>query len=106
MVRLERRRRRAEAVTAEVERRVQEGLADVKQLRGLLPICSYCKKIRDDQQYWHGVESYVSPAHGRAVQPRDLPRLLRETRPARVGSAGTDVRDQRATRALVGMICD
>jgi len=32
----------------------------VKQLQGLLPICSYCKKIRDDQDYWHQVDSYVA----------------------------------------------
>ena len=34
-------------------------LAEIKQLSGLLPICSYCKKIRDDQNYWEQVESYV-----------------------------------------------
>jgi len=36
-----------------------EALLSVKQLGGLLPICSYCKKIRDDQNYWEQVESYV-----------------------------------------------
>ncbi len=39
---------------------LQEALAQVKTLRGILPICSYCKKIRDDQGYWERVESYVS----------------------------------------------
>ena len=39
---------------------LEEALAQVKQLRGLLPICSYCKKIRDDQNYWQKVESYLS----------------------------------------------
>jgi hypothetical protein len=37
----------------------------VTQLQGLLPICCYCKKIRDDQDYWHQVESYLS-RHSRA----------------------------------------
>ena len=37
-----------------------EALLSVKQLGGLLPICSYCKKIRDDQNYWTQVESYVT----------------------------------------------
>jgi DNA-binding response OmpR family regulator len=32
----------------------------VNQLEGLLPICSYCKRIRDDQQVWNPVESYVA----------------------------------------------
>ncbi|HEX2279278.1 MAG: response regulator transcription factor [Candidatus Tectomicrobia bacterium] len=39
---------------------LEEALARVKQLQGLLPICSYCKKIRDDQNYWQQVENYIS----------------------------------------------
>ncbi len=39
---------------------LEEALARVRQLRGLLPICSYCKKVRDDQNYWQQVEQYVS----------------------------------------------
>jgi sigma-B regulation protein RsbU (phosphoserine phosphatase) len=39
---------------------LEEALASVKQLQGLLPICSYCKKIRDDQNYWQQVENYIS----------------------------------------------
>ena len=43
--------------------RVQElevALDHVKQLQGILPICSYCKKVRNDRNYWQNVESYVS----------------------------------------------
>jgi CheY-like chemotaxis protein len=46
-----------------LEDRVRElecALAKVKQLQGLLPICAYCKKIRDDGNYWQQVESYIS----------------------------------------------
>ncbi|MGD0283619.1 MAG: CHASE sensor domain-containing protein [Dissulfurispiraceae bacterium] len=39
---------------------LQEALAEVKQLSGLLPICSSCKKIRDDKGYWTQIESYIS----------------------------------------------
>ncbi|HKS28559.1 MAG TPA: response regulator transcription factor [Pyrinomonadaceae bacterium] len=39
---------------------LEEALSRVKQLQGLLPICSYCKKIRDDRNYWEQVESYIS----------------------------------------------
>jgi hypothetical protein len=38
---------------------LQEALAQVKQLRGLLPICSSCKKIRDDRGYWTQMEAYI-----------------------------------------------
>ncbi|MBM3941998.1 MAG: PAS domain S-box protein [SAR202 cluster bacterium] len=39
---------------------LRRALAEVKQLQGLLPICSYCKRIRDDQNYWQQVEAYIS----------------------------------------------
>ena len=39
---------------------LQEALSRVKQLQGLLPICSYCKRIRDDHDYWQQVETYMS----------------------------------------------
>jgi DNA-binding response OmpR family regulator len=38
---------------------LQAALANVKQLHGLLPICSYCKRIRGDDQYWQQVEGYI-----------------------------------------------
>src|SRR6059036_1510008 len=49
-----------QTVLAERVADLEEALARVRQLRGLLPICSYCKKIRDDQNYWQQVEQYVS----------------------------------------------
>ena len=39
---------------------LQEALANVKQLSGLLPMCSYCKRIRDDSDYWQQLETYLS----------------------------------------------
>ena len=38
---------------------LQEALANVKTLSGLLPICSYCKKIRNDEGYWQQLEAYI-----------------------------------------------
>lgn len=35
-------------------------IADIRRLTGLLPICSYCKRIRSDQDYWEQVECYIS----------------------------------------------
>lgn len=37
-----------------------EALAHVKQLRGLLPICAYCKRVRNDGDYWGQIEEYLS----------------------------------------------
>lgn len=39
---------------------VDQALADLKVLHGMLPICSHCKKIRDDEGYWKDMESYFS----------------------------------------------
>lgn len=47
-------RKLAERVTE-----LEAALASVQQLEGLLPICSYCKKIRDEANYWQQVEAYV-----------------------------------------------
>ncbi|MGH9760679.1 MAG: response regulator, partial [Blastocatellia bacterium] len=41
-------------------RELQEALDNVRTLETLLPICSYCKRIRDDRNYWAGVEEYIS----------------------------------------------
>jgi PAS domain S-box-containing protein len=41
-------------------RELQSALDEVKALRGILPICSYCRRIRDGNDYWHTVENYIS----------------------------------------------
>lgn len=40
--------------------KLQKSLAEVKELRGIIPICSKCKKIRDDQGFWQQVDVYLS----------------------------------------------
>jgi sigma-B regulation protein RsbU (phosphoserine phosphatase) len=39
---------------------LQSALARVRQLSGLLPICSYCKRIRNDGNYWEQIESFLA----------------------------------------------
>jgi phosphoserine phosphatase RsbU/P len=41
-------------------KQLEAALAQVKQLQGLLPICSYCKKVRDDHNFWQKVDTYIS----------------------------------------------
>jgi hypothetical protein len=38
---------------------LRQALAEVKTLQGILPLCSHCKKIRDDRGYWNQLESYI-----------------------------------------------
>ena len=52
-------RKQTEAERDRLIRELQEALANVKSLTGLLPICAGCKKIRDDNGYWNQVESYI-----------------------------------------------
>jgi PAS domain S-box-containing protein len=52
--------KKAAAERDELVTKLQTALAEVKTLQAILPICSYCRKIRDDENYWHTVESYIS----------------------------------------------
>lgn len=53
-------RKRVEAERERLVRQLQASLAEVKSLRDILPICMYCKKIRDDEDYWHSVDGYIA----------------------------------------------
>jgi hypothetical protein len=53
-------RQRAEAERERLIAELQEALANVKTLKGLIPICSSCKKVRDDQGYWTQLETYLA----------------------------------------------
>jgi PAS domain S-box-containing protein len=52
-------RKQTEAEREQLIQELQDALANVKSLSGLLPICAGCKKIRDDQGYWSQVETYI-----------------------------------------------
>ena len=52
-------RKKAEAERERLIHELENALHQVKTLRGLLPICAGCKKIRDDKNHWHSVESYI-----------------------------------------------
>ncbi len=60
----------------------ERALAEVKQLQGMLPICSYCKKIRNDENSWEQMESYISEhSHARfshGICPECRSRVARE----------------------------
>jgi DNA-binding response OmpR family regulator len=61
---------------------LEAALGNIRKLTGLLPICAYCKSIRDDSNYWHRVEEYVGThadvtfSHG--ICPKCLPRVTEE----------------------------
>jgi PAS domain S-box-containing protein len=53
-------RKQAEEERERLLRELQSALAEVKELQKILPICMYCKNIRDDENYWQTVEAYIS----------------------------------------------
>jgi PAS domain S-box-containing protein len=53
-------RRRAEDERERLVRELRTALAEVKELQAILPICMYCKSIRNDENYWQSVETYIS----------------------------------------------
>lgn len=52
--------KKAEAERDRLVAELQAALSEVRELQGIIPICSYCKNVRDDRDYWHTVESYVA----------------------------------------------
>ncbi len=53
-------RKQAEEERERLVEELQRALNEVKELRAIIPICSYCKSIRDDANYWQSVETYFA----------------------------------------------
>ena len=70
-----------------VSARMAEALEKVKTLHGLLPICAWCKRIRDDQGYWSQVEAYVHAHTGADFTHGICPECLEKQRPKK-GAGG------------------
>jgi DNA-binding response OmpR family regulator len=61
---------------------LESALSEVKRLQGLMPICSYCKKVRNEENYWQQVEAYIT-SHSdlelsHSVCPQCLERVMKE----------------------------
>ena len=79
---------------------LQKALDEVKTLQSILPICSCCRKVRDDAGYWHDVESYMEKhagvefSHGlceqctRMLYPEEYDALLRRRKSQGRGTVG------------------
>jgi hypothetical protein len=67
-------------------RKLSEAMAKVRTLKGLVPICAACKKIRDDAGFWHQLETYVHDhteaefSHG--LCPDCVPHYFPKTEPS------------------------
>lgn len=69
---------RLEKSLRQKNKELSEALAQVKQLKGLLPICMFCKKIRNDENYWQKVEEYLAEHTGADFSHSICPECLQE----------------------------
>ena len=59
-----------------VKRELSESLSQVKVLSGLIPICAWCKQVRDDDGYWHEVDRYIATHTGADITHGICPECL------------------------------
>ena len=67
---------------------LQEVLDQVRQLKELLPICAWCKRVRDDEDYWHSIEEYLHVHTGTDFTHGICPHCLDSLRRAPVDQGG------------------
>lgn len=72
---------KAEKVLQDKKNKLQKALDEIKTLRGIIPICSHCKQIRDDEGFWKQMEDYIH-AHSEAEFSHGIcPKCLRKHHP-------------------------
>lgn len=78
-------RKRAEAENERTIQELQSAAEQIRSLKGIVPICANCKKIRDDRGYWEQVEAYITRHSGaeisRSICPDCLGRLYADHKP-------------------------
>lgn len=91
----------AEITQKELSKSIESAMAEIKTLSGLIPICSYCKKIRDDSGYWSQIEAYMakhSEAHfSHGICPECYKTLLSEIEDPKRIKPHTDEKSQSDT---------
>src|SRR5581483_6612864 len=77
----------------ELQQSLAERIRHIKRLQGILPICMYCKKVRNDQQYWKQVETYLAEhtdvQFSHCICPDCLDKVMRQAR-AELGLPAAD----------------
>ena len=74
-------RKQAEKDREELIKRLQASIAEIKTLRGILPICSFCKKVRDDKGYWEQVDIYINKHYEADISHSICPECLKKHYP-------------------------
>jgi hypothetical protein len=85
---------------------ILEDISELLTLRGLLPICAHCKKVRDDEQYWHEIDMYLHTQMHMNLTHSLCPACFAEEMkiieqlnpPSPAGDLGTNAEDYGVTR--------
>ena len=70
--------KRAEADRENAVKQLEKALSEIKTLRGILPLCSFCKKIRDDKGYWEQVDVYIHKYSGADISHSICPDCVKK----------------------------
>ena len=70
-------------------RAVRQVVREVELLEGILPICSYCKRIRDEQQHWQPLEAYIGARSAAQFSHSICPSCMEEHHAELMGPDGT-----------------
>ncbi|MCL5734575.1 MAG: PAS domain S-box protein [Actinobacteria bacterium] len=74
-------RKRAEKEREDLIVKLQAALEEIKALRGIVPVCSYCHRIRDDKGFWENVDTYIQTHSEAKVSHGICPECMRELFP-------------------------
>ncbi|MBE0586096.1 MAG: PAS domain S-box protein [Desulfofustis sp.] len=69
--------KRAEADRENAIKKLEKALSEIRTLRGILPLCSFCKKIRDDDGYWEQVDVYIHKYSGADISHSICPECMK-----------------------------
>lgn len=86
---------------AELSNRVLElehAMAEITQLRGILPICAYCKSVRNDQNYWQTVEQYIGSHADVKFSHGICPKCVEKVVKPELERLGKEIADRKAAR--------
>ncbi len=73
--------KKAEAAQEKLIRELQKALDEISSLRGILPICSFCKRVRDDKGYWEQVDIYITKHSPAEISHSICPECLKKHYP-------------------------
>ena len=82
--------RREVLVQQSLNQQLQASMAEVRELKGLLPVCAWCHQIRDDQGEWHPMEVFIQQRTGASATHGICPSCLEKADPELGSLKGTD----------------